>query len=65
MATSIALFLASLTDPQLIEMKLRPRFKFMVFLSGSTISLKSRTSGIVSKDDLWMIPKKLLKKRDI
>ena len=57
--------MASLTEPQLIDMKLRPRFKFMVFCIGSTISLKSRTSGIVSKDDLWMIPRKLLKNREI
>lgn len=61
----MARFLASPTDPQLIEMKLSPRFRFIVFCLGSTISLKSLTSGIVSKEDLWMIPRKLLKKRDI
>jgi len=65
MATKRARFLASLTVPQLIEIKLRPRFRFMVFFFGSTISLKSFTSGMSSKEALWMIPRKLLKKSEI
>ena len=65
MPTNKALFFASETDPQFIEMKLRPKFKFMVFFFESTISLKSLTSGIISNEERWIMPMKLLKNKEI